>query len=360
MRVRKVYTWDDPWLTFKWLVLYLVLLKTGYFMSFFWGYLLYSVLSNYDGKHTRKWARDSHDRSNRTKERASMLSELVIRHGNDAWVKPFLDEFGPWIQLQLGDLADFLELSENYYNWRNVSSTRASCFAYACLMVVSVVPDHGYSMKIFWLSCGIFFFLSRPVGARFPRFRHVVSPVRWMYWDSPAASMFTAPCRVVPDERFPNFNTTAEAAFGYLKGQTVSALRKADISSTTKDAQQDDVFLDCQSEPDSEDLHLCETGPDTTSMQDRLLSFAGHWQNHRGRLELTRSTARFVPTSPVKTPSSISWQKPLSDLLEVRKSAQPAKGTRSSATIDARLYRTLHPLGTIRRSQSPHYGRGAK
>ena len=33
MRVRHVYTWEDPWLTFKWLMLFLVLLKTGYFMT---------------------------------------------------------------------------------------------------------------------------------------------------------------------------------------------------------------------------------------------------------------------------------------------------------------------------------------
>jgi len=34
-RVRYIYRWEDSWLTFKWLVVCLVLLKTGYVMSFY-------------------------------------------------------------------------------------------------------------------------------------------------------------------------------------------------------------------------------------------------------------------------------------------------------------------------------------
>lgn len=105
MRVRRVYTWEDPWLTFKWLLLFLALLKTGYFMSCYWSYLLYSVVTNFYGRHTRTWMRESTNRTNRTQERASMLSELIVRHGADAWLEPFLDEFGPWIQLQIGDVV---------------------------------------------------------------------------------------------------------------------------------------------------------------------------------------------------------------------------------------------------------------
>lgn len=34
-RVRYVYRWEDPWLTTKWFLLFLVLLKTGYFVTFY-------------------------------------------------------------------------------------------------------------------------------------------------------------------------------------------------------------------------------------------------------------------------------------------------------------------------------------
>ncbi|KAL9052283.1 MAG: hypothetical protein Q9162_005485 [Coniocarpon cinnabarinum] len=126
MRVRKVYTWEDPWLTARWLLLYLTLLKTGYFMSFYWGYLLYSVVTNRTGSHTRRWMQESHERARLAHERASMLSELVLRHGKEDWLEPLLDEFGPWIQLQVSDMADFLESAAGYYDWRNLTSTTST------------------------------------------------------------------------------------------------------------------------------------------------------------------------------------------------------------------------------------------
>ena len=34
MRVRHIYLWEDPWLTARWLALYLFLIKTNYVMTF--------------------------------------------------------------------------------------------------------------------------------------------------------------------------------------------------------------------------------------------------------------------------------------------------------------------------------------
>ena len=185
MRVRRVYTWEDPWLTAKWMAVFLVQLKTGFFMTGFWGYLLYSVVSNFYGKHSRTWMRESHTRASHTNERASMLSELIVRHGSDAWVEPLMDELGPWIQLQLGDLADFLESSVAYYEWRNVSATTSTCVVYVALFLLSACTSIEYSIKVFWMAAGLYFFLSRPIGTCYPRFRHAVMPIRWMYWDAP-------------------------------------------------------------------------------------------------------------------------------------------------------------------------------
>lgn len=131
--------------------------------------------------------RESHERAKAAKERASMLSELIVRHGQEDWLEPLLDEFGPWIQLQLGDLADFLEVSASYYDWRNVRSTTSTCCAYTALFLVSAIPKLDFSIKIFWFAGGLFFFLSRPISTRYPRFRHAVDPIRWMYWDSPTS-----------------------------------------------------------------------------------------------------------------------------------------------------------------------------
>ena len=185
MRVRRVYTWEDPWLTAKWLVIFLIQVKTGFFLSAFWAYLFYSVVSNFYGKHSRTWMRESHERAMNNKERASMLSELIIRHGSDAWVDPLMDELGPWIQLQLGDAADFLEACSSYYEWRNVSATLSTCVIYVALFLLGAATPLDYSVRVFWMAGGIYFFMSRPIGTCYPRFRHAVDPVRWMYWDAP-------------------------------------------------------------------------------------------------------------------------------------------------------------------------------
>ena len=86
---------------------------------------------------------------------------------------------------RLGDVADFFEVCANYYDWRSVSSTTATCVVYVALFLVSVIPSLDYSIKVFWLSCGLYFFMSRPIATLYPRFRHALDPVRWMYWDSP-------------------------------------------------------------------------------------------------------------------------------------------------------------------------------
>lgn len=35
---------------------------------------------------------------------------MVDRHGREHWLEPMLDEVAPYIQLQVGDLAGFLEV----------------------------------------------------------------------------------------------------------------------------------------------------------------------------------------------------------------------------------------------------------
>ena len=41
---------------------------------------------------------------------ASRFSELIDRHGRNDWLKPLLEDLGPPVQLQLGDLANMLEV----------------------------------------------------------------------------------------------------------------------------------------------------------------------------------------------------------------------------------------------------------
>ena len=41
---------------------------------------------------------------------ASKVGELIDKHGSEKWLEPLIDELGPFIQLQLGDVANMLEV----------------------------------------------------------------------------------------------------------------------------------------------------------------------------------------------------------------------------------------------------------
>ena len=41
---------------------------------------------------------------------ASQFSELIDRHGRHDWLEPALDHIGPYAQLQVGDMANMLEV----------------------------------------------------------------------------------------------------------------------------------------------------------------------------------------------------------------------------------------------------------
>lgn len=41
---------------------------------------------------------------------AYKFGELIDKHGGEKWLEPLIDELGPYIQLQLGDIANMLEV----------------------------------------------------------------------------------------------------------------------------------------------------------------------------------------------------------------------------------------------------------
>ena len=46
--------------------------------------------------------------------RAFQFGELIDRHGREGWLDPLVEELGPYIQLQLGDIANLLEVLAKY------------------------------------------------------------------------------------------------------------------------------------------------------------------------------------------------------------------------------------------------------
>ena len=52
---------------------------------------------------------DSMQRALDDKAKAYRISELIDKHGRKSWLEPLIDDLGPYVLLQVGDLANLLE-----------------------------------------------------------------------------------------------------------------------------------------------------------------------------------------------------------------------------------------------------------
>ncbi|KXT16959.1 hypothetical protein AC579_7409 [Pseudocercospora musae] len=313
-RIRYVYRWENPWLTSTWLILYLLLLKTGYFMTFYYSYLLWSNLSNWDGKHTRNWMKQSTERSTQTHGRAVMLSELVLRHGPDAWFEPFMEEMGPWRQEQILDLAQFLEISNNYYMSRNRRSGMYTSVTYFALILICGLPSLEFSIKVFWLSCG-FVLLQGEANLELV----------------PKAPSRGGPCEAVVLEPSNTVRTFLCLVTGPISG-LVAQVDCSNGTYTTGMGDEDDdgdddesMSFDCLANIDQHQL---------SSPNDEVAtSWQAHCKEHRGRLELVNDmqALRFASRGGIGV--NTIWTHPISHLLELQKLTLPLTGLPAKPSV---------------------------
>ena len=188
VRVRRVYTWADPKETSKWLALYCILWYTQYIVSYFYFHVIYSTLRNRFRQNSVKTVRESVGRAIDRETRVQAWGELIQRHGQHDWLEPFLDEIGPIIQLQLGDLADMFEILTNFHRWERPELTLASLFFFFSCLLVSLCASMEFCVKLISFLAGCAFFLAYPIATNYPKYRLLVSPWRWMLWGVPTYS----------------------------------------------------------------------------------------------------------------------------------------------------------------------------
>lgn len=75
-----------------------------------WAYIIYLVVKNRHFPSTVQSLRESLDRVLNRGGTAYRFAELIDKHGRENWLEPLIDELGPYIQLQLGDVANMLEV----------------------------------------------------------------------------------------------------------------------------------------------------------------------------------------------------------------------------------------------------------
>lgn len=321
MNVRSVYRWEEPHVTGKWFALFLFLWYTNHVVNFLYAYIIYAVLRNRYYPTSVKSLEAAQRRAQDNNGKASKIGELIDKHGNEDWLEPLAKELGPYVQLQLNDIANLLEVLHHFYGWAAPRTTGATLvFFFACLLI-SFFADMAFCMKIFWFVSGGTFFLCWPVASLYPRYRMLVSPIKWVFWGVP---------------------TNAEWSFMYLRREAQGKReelikRKVEREFTNKDGSvkletyagrftpvpiitgedQDHHPLPLEEDDLSSDGESYHTVDSATSVCDgeTLLTFRCTFKRYPGRFGISSSSISF--TSWLK--QGESWTRSFLSLVEMRK-----------------------------------------
>ncbi|TGZ77133.1 hypothetical protein EX30DRAFT_344330 [Ascodesmis nigricans] len=340
LHVRKVYRWDDPYETARWLCLYVYLWHTSHVIGFIYGYIVFSTIRRYIFPPTIAEVRESNERSRSMNMKARRLDQVIEKEGPESWLQPLADELGPWGQLQLGDFAAILEMVNNFYEWTSPRTTAYTLFFFATAFFITLVGDMEICVRLILFIIGFCFFFSYAISSRWPKYRYLLSPIQWAFWDVPTSAEWAfAELRLVAQ------NIRERAVIGsVIDGLQVDDNVDGehddggdDDGAASDSASDSDFALDDDSELTRTSVSCFQTPPDspltdqypssspTTSIVSPkrsplpptipLAVFPARYLHHRGTLLLTPHGIRFT----TKHKDIELFNRPWRDLWEMRK-----------------------------------------
>ncbi|OCT49723.1 hypothetical protein CLCR_07234 [Cladophialophora carrionii] len=185
MKLRNISHWEDPRESFGYMTLYFFLLFYSYITRALILYILLKVLYRRWHPPTLTKMREATVHSEDQDAIAQNLGELITQYGTRGWVDRVIQEAGPAVFDWLERLADILERTQNFYEWRNPRYTGVTLgFLFTGFVIITLTPT-WLLVQMSFLGCGIMFFILTPVGVRYPRYRLLASPITWLLWKSP-------------------------------------------------------------------------------------------------------------------------------------------------------------------------------
>lgn len=295
--IRHIYRWDDPFRTGKLMALYFFLWTISHIGTFFWGYIIYSCIMNYYYPTSVEELRNGIRRSIDRGATALKIGEMIDQHGSKEWLEPLLDEIGPYLQVQLVDIANFFEVVYNFYHWSSPSATRNSLCLMAALFILAAFGDYEFLMKGVWFVVGFCFFINWPISSLYPRYRLIVSPFKVLFWDVP---------------------THAELCFQYLNGRA-SVARQAILSSVNnKDPAQASSSVATNTIANNKAVFNKTQAPCNCPEKEReVLNLTCTYLGTPGKFIILTSGLRFEPLSKLSKHEALS--KSYSELVEMTK-----------------------------------------
>ena len=319
MNVRSVYRWEKPWTTAKWFATYVVLWYTDHIIGFLYAYILYIVIKSRYFPTSIDSLRTSMQRAHDRNQSAYRFGELIDQHGSENWLEPLMTQMGPYIQLQLGDVANMLEVFANFHNWLSPRKTAASLWFFASCLLVSWCCDMAFCVKVTGFVAGGSFFLCWPIASHHPRYRYLVSPFKWVLWDIPTDAewsfQYLRQRAQVSREQLIKGKVEeihrSEEANPRRGGDGGQASTMPTISLAVNDG--DNEAHDSNVE-DDESWHSADSSSSVLEAAD-IMSFRARSEGHTGRLVVYTNGIRFVRS--VKKQEI--WRRSFLELAEMRK-----------------------------------------
>ncbi|KAL6722141.1 hypothetical protein ACLMJK_001248 [Lecanora helva] len=349
--VRAVYRWENPRTTSKWLAIYLVLWYTQHMMGFLYAYVIYIVVKNrYFPTHVSS-IRDSLQKATDSRQRATRFGELIDRHGRNDWLEPLVDNLGPQAQLQIGDLANMLEVFSNFYHWKAPRKTAATLTFFISCLLMSLCADMAFCMKIVWFIVGGTFFLCWPIASLYPKYRYLVSPFKWVLWDIPTYAEWSfqylrRQAQVTREQMIKDkvekghYHERANPAVEAYTGRMITVPKIA-IQAGGDDSVQDHTYNSDEEEGEDDDDGYFSASSTTSVLEaSDIRSFRAQYQGSTGRLIVFTSGIRFVHSSlpPIRNKENIEvWRYSYLDLAEMQKLDGSTKSKLTSLSPSERL-----------------------
>ncbi|KAG9188017.1 hypothetical protein G6011_01940 [Alternaria panax] len=185
MTTRRVYRWEYPAETTKYLVIYVVLWYLNLLLPGALSVVFYLVAERrFHGQSMQDLREDIKHRED-VERTALSLTEFIEKQGDENWAHDLLQDLGPWLMVQLADLANFFESVRNFYEWRKPTRTLAVLVVLATGIFITALTPLWLLIKTSTFSAGFTFFCLFPLSVNFPNYRLLVSPSKRLLWNIP-------------------------------------------------------------------------------------------------------------------------------------------------------------------------------
>jgi hypothetical protein len=205
MQLHQIQIWETPKRSISWFTVWLIVWAMNWIFPFIICLALYSVLRRKFGYATKEKLEEAQMRAQDATKTAHTFGEVISRHGSEEWVDPVLETVVPTIQPYIKDLADWLEVLNNFWDYRDSRSSDSALVLLSLILGLITFTSTDFLVRVASLGAILAFFLHHPLSIRYQRYPHILLPLHWILWDVP---------------------THTELSFNYLRNQAID-VRKA-------------------------------------------------------------------------------------------------------------------------------------